>query len=153
MERGILFRGKILGKNEWFYGVPVPVEINSYPTKRVEMVRAHSYDELDYFHLSSEDEEVDPSTICQYIGLKDKDGVKIFEGDILEDEDHLLRFVVKYGKYPENLGGKEEHIGFYCDWIECRWLRPKCGRLFGEDKFKIIGNIYDNPELLTPGVQ
>lgn len=80
----ILFRGKSLSNNNWVYGVQVPIEINCSKTDHIEMIKCHSYDELDYYHLLSEDEEVDPSTISQSTYFKDSNGKKIFEGDIIE---------------------------------------------------------------------
>lgn len=69
--RKILFRGKRLSNNNWVYGIPVPIEINCAKTGHIEMIKCHSYDELDCYHLLSEDEEVDLSTINQSTGFKE----------------------------------------------------------------------------------
>lgn len=127
--REALYRGKSIHSGEWVYGVPVPIEINTYMTDRIEMVSHHSYDELDYYNLYSEDEEVDPKTIGQYIGLKDKDGTLIFEGDFLESPIKPL---------STRMGVRI----FITDIRECHLMG------LYENEYKIIGNIYDNPELL-----
>lgn len=83
--------------------------------------------------------QVEPETVGQYTGLKDKNGVKIFEGDILSA--HLD------DGYPENETMLE------VVWHNNGWY-GKSGKFFdGFDKgfekyFEVIGNIHDNPELL-----
>ncbi len=71
---------------------------------------------------------VDPETICQDTGLTDLEGRKIFEGDILkipEKKNHNVKF--EYGQF--------------CVGINCpiAYIRTEC---------EIIGNIFDNPELI-----
>ena len=94
--------------------------------------------------------EVEPSTICQCTGLRDKNGQKIWENDIVKKE-----FYTDY----DNCANSEEYIGIVkitdCAWV-IETIRDKCTRpifetmSYSEDvkHFEIIGNVFDNPELL-----
>lgn len=83
--------------------------------------------------------EVDIRTICRYTGLDDKDGKKIWENDIISYEDAIG--VIRHGEF------NSKYIGFYIEWQgKCHDLRND--PLFWIPKVKIIGNIFDNPELL-----
>lgn len=84
---------------------------------------------------------IDPETICQYTGLTDKNGKKIWENDILEG--HLD------DKFPEDVT-REKVI-----WHESGWKTEEPGCVdkeyldeFDTENFEVVGNVYDNPELL-----
>ena len=82
--------------------------------------------------------------LMQFIGLKDKKGKPIFEGDICKYEDEIVSIVWwnKYACWAEQY--KQELDGF--EWIN---LHNRMG-LIDEDRekvYEIIGNIYENPEL------
>ena len=89
--------------------------------------------------------KIDPNTIGEFTGLYDCNGNKIYEGDIVEWEKDGLMYVVKFW-----------HGMFYASVEECN------DGIFGGfplhalteyeyKKCKIVGNIYDNPELLKGG--
>lgn len=126
--REILFRGKRLNNGEWVYG--------SY---------WYSHRSNTYQHFVFDDGNVwvgvDPDTVGQFTGLTDKNGVKIFEGDIIEYTDGCndwlgavkyacddAQFVVRF------IGGDVESFD----------------NLYSGD-CEVIGNIYDNPELFDEG--
>lgn len=127
--REILFRGKRVDNGEWEYGLP------SYDDDGdVEEIQVWDEEDVNFY-------PVDPETICQYTGLIDKNGKKIWEGDILEG--HLD------DKFPEDVT-REKVI-----WHESGWNteEPGCDDKeyldeFDAEKFEVVGNAFDNPELL-----
>ena len=127
--REILFRGKRTDNGEWEYG---DLWCNPYG-KRVVCIVSPINDQG-----TTGGNEVDPETVCQFTGLYDKNGRKIFEGDIVERGGRIWR--VKYG---DNYGKfmmttyteKGVSWGRDFDTIPPDWC-------------EVIGNIYDNPELL-----
>ena len=124
MNREILFRGKhihAMDSNEHLNGT---------------WVYGYLSDENYIYGKSLEGEFlVDENTICQYTGLTDKNGKKIFENDI-----------VQAGWYN---GTVEYEDGcFVIKWNNIKFLRKDLGYWANLDGFQTIGNIYDNPELL-----
>lgn len=84
---------------------------------------------------------VDENTICQYTGLTDKNGKKIFEGDILRYADETILKTVwndrKYGFAAQCVKGSVL-------LKDCKWGLWE----FESDEVEVIGNAFDNPELL-----
>lgn len=107
--------------------------------------------------------EIDEKTLCACTGLKDKNGKLIWENDILlqkTTEKHWCKWkcsgVVKYGEYDYNAGEYGyKSIGFYVEPIikNGDTTRIWCGlnQEYLVDEcypYEVIGNIFDNPELL-----
>lgn len=87
---------------------------------------------------------INPDTICQYTGLTDMNGNKIWENDICRyidgDENGIKEetFVVKYGRHAENF---KINMGFYIDWIKTNYYR--CDLVFWTENrnIEVIGNV------------
>ena len=73
--------------------------------------------------------------LMQYTGLKDKNGVEIYEGDIVRNELYEVFLVQYWG---------EHWFGYVLVQTDETW----CGHLYEYDEYEVIGNIYDNPEML-----
>lgn len=142
--REILFRGKTVHSGAWITGVPVPVEENTYKTGRIELVASVNHDELDGWIPFYDSEEVDPSTVGQFIGLYDAAGKRIFEGDIVRTSD-------KDGKpYPTSQPSIVEYDNFNCSCCNgvYGWTFSGGTADIRDDRYVVvIGNIHDNPEL------
>lgn len=95
--------------------------------------------------------EVDTSTICQCTGLKDKNGNLIWENDVVKDLFSDACAQIKYGSYQSCFDStKTEHVGFYVDWLGkyTKRYRKDLGYWIHMVDEEVIGNIFDNPELL-----
>lgn len=140
--REILFRGKCITNNEWVYGFSFITKKGKYNIKW-----------YDLHYGSSKTSEVDPETVGEFTGLLDKDNNRIFEGDILLFGDARVVvywdgerfswmakkvFEYPYRKFPD-----------YDDWdyIDLGWIASEIPCL-GKMTTQIVGNLYDNPELL-----
>lgn len=145
MSREILFKAKRKDNGEWVKGYVV-----AYPSGKVEIHKISK--ELPDILLKC---EIAPSTLCQYTGLTDKNDKKIWENDI-------LRYSYDYDGSPFLKDGEEikYRVGAVF-WSEWRGSWAVCGRgnkkCTNNDVFKynrnpnrteVIGNIFDNPELL-----
>lgn len=93
--------------------------------------------------------EVRPDTICQCTGLKDKNGKLIWENDVIKYHFGNAYAQIRYGAYQSCFDSqKVEHIGFYVDWSESRNYRKDLGYWINMVNAEVIGNIFDNPELI-----
>lgn len=93
--------------------------------------------------------EVRPDTICQCTGLKDKNGKLIWENDVIKYHFGNAYAQIRYGAYQSCFDSqKAEHIGFYVDWSESRNYRKDLGYWINMVNAEVIGNIFDNPELI-----
>ena len=92
---------------------------------------------------------INPETLCQFAGLCDKNGNKIWENDIIKYHFGENYAPIKYGCYQNCFDSqKTEHVGFYVDWSDGKCLRKDLGYWIDMVYAMPVGNIYDNPELL-----
>lgn len=150
--REVLFKAKRKDNGEWVEGYVV-----AYPSGKVEIHKISK--ELPDILLKC---EIAPSTLCQYTGLTDKDGKKIWENDILRghgNDDDLAKVV--FGEF--NVIDVETHekvdrvIGWHTKVIETDVLskcEPFCLPMPLTDfyikrcEYEVVKNAFDNPELL-----
>ena len=141
--REILFRAKRIDNGEWVEGYYI------YHIKRTICPIGDSVKPEDEQHVIMQDGfsdwnmprntvvfDIDPENVCQYTGLKDKNGKRIWENDIVSGYFNHKKITgfIKYGSnavyYIEREGSYGTHLDNSEDWLE------------------VIGNIFDNPELL-----
>ena len=136
--REILFRGKRRDNGEWVEGLlsqatVIPEDGQAYVATTIDKLVEKPFDGGWL--------EVDPATVGQYTGLTDKNGKRIFEGDI-------LRF--SYEGENRGVNGTEavifENGKFGVRWGWHRELVALDG--FANTSIEVIGNIHDDPELL-----
>lgn len=142
--REILFRGKSIDNGKWIYGGYFHLHKTTYCYAGYDDgdndIHRIVFESMTDWNLPNRHmmADVDPKTVGQYTGLTDKNGVKIFEGDIV----------------------KSPHCTYVIMWDSVKalfYLRDPVSRVssdfynyFGSD-LTVIGNIHDNPELLEGG--
>lgn len=169
--RESLFRAKWIDNGEWVEGFYTQLPKPSLGATIVARGDLCAEDVADYIIVNTskqhsnfsnayplevvecEQYEVDPETVCQYTGLKDKNGRKIFEGDVVKGVaysidfigyivwiDEIAGFGVRYfNKRREPTAWENSSI---LKAIQ-RWKQPN------EFQAEVIGNIFDNPELVN----
>ena len=140
--REIKFRGKRLDNGEWIYGSLLVSHFKDDKKERYFITQFSGNYTFEH--------EVDPNTVGQFTGLRDKNGRDIWEGDIFkEDGSGIVRSVFRV---PGGLAFEDNPVPFgydhrapvypYSSIAEMQsvsWLSQCC---------EVIGNIHDDPELL-----
>lgn len=135
MNREILFRGKREDTGEWVFGnlwgdsTIIPCE----QAFEIEANRIYGCDLVAY--------SVDKETVGQYTGLNDKTGKRIFEGDVV-----LKRTYNGKRPFPVTFDSGMFHAGYGGGSSTATH-----GYTLDDKQIEVIGNVYDNPELLRDG--
>lgn len=137
MNREILFKAKRKDNGEWVEGIPIKTNIGYFISydENPHYCNQYGYMEIDDIAM------IDENTICQFTGLTDKNGEKIWENDILKA--HLDE------SYPQDITYAK------IIWSKCRFCinenhSSNIETLEKRDAeyFEVCGNIFDNPDLL-----
>lgn len=144
--REIIFRGK-QDDGEWICGGAVH-QTDFYGDKVDRWYIIDGTETNDYD--IGEPIRVIPETIGQYTGLTDKNGTKIFEGDIIRaftvDDSKERRAIVGFDRFfDENT--ECEYIGFYIYFLGVKTTVTQLDCEQAKESPEVIGNIHDNPEL------
>lgn len=130
--REILFKGKRIDNDEW---------IDGYYQKRHDFLGNEEH--LIFYadgHTVWDHAEVSSGTICQFTGLCDKNGKRIWENNVVwlvcNGEEHVYQIVWDNSELDFKATNGEENYGLNFEYLLC------C------DEIEVIGNIFDNPELL-----
>ena len=141
--REILFKAKRMDNGEWGEGSFLNVSNKHFYIFTGKLDISNGY--LDFEKYS-----VNPDTICQYTGLTDKNGNKIWENDVVfckqyiggnQIDYHIEKGYVemKHGAFGLHRLKPDAYYRPFKDWLE-------------DYEYEVIGNIFDNPELLKAGV-
>jgi hypothetical protein len=118
--REFKFRGKRIDNNEWVVGYYVKGATRHCILKSLGSIKYDVY----------------PDSVGGYTGSLDKNGEKIYEGDIIKNIYSEEMAIIEWKN-------EEKYIGFSLEIFEQEW---------GQYEIEIIGNIYENPELLKESI-
>ena len=132
--REILFRGKRLLTGEWVYGYYIHQTLFYGDDVDRHWIMEEGEFDSDYYEAKA----IKPETLGQFTGLVDVNGKKIFEGDILDSPKYIVTYCADVN----------ESCGMSAGWYVQRndfegWLR-----LENRENHIILGNEFDNPELM-----
>lgn len=130
------FRGKSINDGKWYYG-------KLFTHNMILFLSDDEIEKMSCFDMCSYVEDVYEETVGEYTGRKDKNGKKIFDGDIVKYHTEGYSFetdtigVVEFceGTFGIASNKKQHFLSFYNMSSYVRYI-------------EVIGNLYDNPELL-----
>lgn len=142
--REILFKAKRKDNGEWVEGYLFDNGFDGEEKKYfvgglvIEKYNGTACDEWDITGIDFC--EIDPETLCQFTGETDKNGKRIWESDVVwlvyDGKEHIYQIVWDNSELDFKATNGEENYGSNFEYLLC------C------DEIEVIGNIFDNPELL-----
>lgn len=162
MNKEILFRGKRIDNGEWVKGYMVENTYREYRCFIIASVCWEIENDRNVDLIETDVYEVDPSTLCQYTGLTDKNGKKIWQEDIVCSHKNKRSLAkVTYSEFgvidAKTLGIIDTVIGWHYEVIPTDALSkcepfclpmPLTDMYINRCEFEVIGNIFDDQELL-----
>lgn len=164
MDREILFKAKRKDNGEWVEGYLFEFQSEQYMICDMkEYDRPSTMPVLYFFKFCSY--EIEISTLCQYTGLTDKNGQKIWENDIVKFDDEIWSSSytscgMEYDSYETENYGVVGYCDYYAryDFVKYKYNENQVEADLHENhdiefsefvkEHEVIGNIFDNPELL-----
>lgn len=152
MNREIKFRGKMIPENEWIFGTILRI-----PAPPV----CFGKSETDKYYIQFPDPrympdwnmpykmvqgEVNPDTIGQYTGLKDKNGKEIYEEDVVKITNKNSK-VILIKPLIAQIVWSEEYLAYILITTSIKDAFENLGDYIDYD-IEVIGNVFENPELL-----
>ena len=141
--REIKFRGKRIDSDEWIEGIPIKTHIGTFIAfeENPHYCNQYGYMEIDEICI------VDPESVGQYTGLTDKNGTEICEGDIVKGLFFYFDGVLVVSK-----------VIFKDGSFGLEWSRGNVKEFYPftsicNVSYEVLGNVYDNPELLKGAEQ
>lgn len=129
MEDRYLFRAKRIDTGEWIIGsLLVDKQQDIEAGEQIEIIGIYPSEYKDFA------KKVDPSTVCQCTGLKDKNGKLIWENDIVKINNSKVNTVIAFRDFET-----------ICTIPNEKYYKH---RLEYDTEYEVIGNLFDNPELL-----
>ena len=138
--REILFKAKRIDNGEWIEGNLIDLDSDSGYCYIVPPYKKASILPI-IFLITDRMKLVDPETLCQFTGLCDKNGKRIWENDVVwlvcDGKEHIYQIVWDNSELDFKATKGEENYGTHYEYLLC------C------EEIEVIGNIFDKPEYLT----